>query len=198
MKNLTPSPLVVLQAATPPQWLDVCQSHLPELLSDHAHCERKAAASALSLISRAPSDTTLVTAMAALAREEAGHLQRVHREMVQRGWPLQSDRKDDYVLALRAHIRKGRTSQLMEELLVACLIEARSAERLGLLAEGLQDEGLRRLYRDLAGCEAGHATLFFERAQAASPDEAEDSLQEWLRHEAEVVRGLPVTPRIHG
>jgi len=186
-----------LRAATAPEWIALCQQNLPTLLSDHAHCERKAAATALSFISRLPGDGVLVTAMASLAREESGHLARVHRMLQQRGWPLLPDARDDYVLALRARVRKGTTEQIVDELLVAALIELRSAERLGILAQGLGDEELRGMYSDLALAEAGHAALFVERARAYS-DDVDSALDRWLTQEAQVLQSIPPAPRIHG
>jgi tRNA-(ms[2]io[6]A)-hydroxylase len=193
------APRVVLKVETPPAWAGVCKRELPFLLSDHVHCERKAAASALSFISSVPGDGVTVTAMAALAREESGHLQRVHKAMLCRGWPLLPDAKDRYVLALRKNVAKGRQEQLLDEFLVAALIEARSAERLGLLAEALVEDDLRTLYNDLARCEVGHASLFVERAlHHAPPDTVAERLEKWLLLEAQILVSLPGEPRIHG
>lgn len=188
-----------LGCTSSPRWLEACLADLPAVLSDHAHCERKAAASALSLVSRFPHDVILVRAMAALAREEAGHLQRVHQAMTTRGWPLLPDAKDPYVLALRSFVARGRAQQDVDELLVCALIEARSAERLALLGNALPDPELARLYQDLARSEDGHATLFVERARAHATQGALASrLAAWLDHEAQVVAALVPSARIHG
>jgi tRNA-(ms[2]io[6]A)-hydroxylase len=189
---------LVLRAPTPPSWIIACRKHLPELLSDHAHCERKAAASALSMISRVPHDAVTVRAMAALAREESAHLARVHNAIMERGWTMLGDRKDPYVLGLRAHIARGRQEQLVDELLVCALIELRSAERLGILSTGLDDEDLQKMYRDLALAEDGHASLFVGRARFHSPDTVDERLNTWLDHEAAIIRSLPGEPRVHG
>lgn len=199
MSSPAPTPLR-LHAPTPPgsAWLAACLRDVPALLSDHAHCERKAAASALSMISRVPQDAVTVTAMAALAREEAGHLARVHKAMQERGWSMRPDQKDPYVLALRARVARGHQDQLVDELLVCALIELRSAERLALLGEALPDAGLARMYVDLATAEDGHAALFVERARFFSPRDVDARLHAWLEHEAAVARSLPGEARIHG
>ncbi|MBI5494043.1 MAG: tRNA-(ms[2]io[6]A)-hydroxylase [Deltaproteobacteria bacterium] len=189
---------LVLRAATAPAWVPACLGDLRGLLSDHAHCERKAAQSALSIVSRVPWDAATVTAMAALAREEAGHLARVHALMVARGWTMSPDAKDGYVLALRAQVARGKVDQLVDELLVCALIEARSAERLHLLAEGVDEPDLRALYRELALSEGGHASLFVERARAHAPGEIRDRVDVWLDREAAITRALPGHARMHG
>jgi tRNA-(ms[2]io[6]A)-hydroxylase len=195
-----PTTPLVLHVATPPHsaWLAACLGDVAALLSDHAHCERKAAASALSMISRVPQDAVTVTAMAALAREEAGHLSRVHKAMLQRGYGMQPDRKDEYVLALRARVARGKQEQLVDELLVCALIELRSAERLALLGEALPDVELRRMYQELATAEDGHASLFVERARFHAPHDVDARLAAWLAHEGAVMRALPGSARIHG
>jgi tRNA-(ms[2]io[6]A)-hydroxylase len=194
-----PAGSLKLRAATPAAWLRTCQDNLHALLSDHAHCERKAAASALSLVSRLPGDGALVRAMAALAREESHHLLRVHEALRSRGWDLHNDSKDDYVLGLRRFVDRGTTAQHVDELLLCALIEARSAERLQILAQGLADADLRALYGDLALSEDGHAALFVERARAYAPQrDVAQRLGAWLDHEASLVTALPVAPRVHG
>lgn len=187
-----------LRVASSQAWVQTCLDHPREILSDHAHCERKAAASALSFIVRAPEDGTLVTAMATLAREEAGHLQRVHRLLKKRGWTLLHDRPDPYVQGLRSAISKGRQAQLVDELLVAALIEARSAERLGLLGAAWPDPELGKFYAELAQAEAGHAVLFVERARSHAGTDLDARLQDWLEREAKVMDSLAGEPRMHG
>lgn len=190
--------ILILKETTPKAWLTRCEANLQVLLSDHAHCERKAAASALSLVSRVPQDARLVRAMAALARQECSHLSRVARALRQRGWDLLPDGKDPYVLALRAHIAKGKSEQLLDELLVCALIEQRSAQRLEILAQGLSAADLKTMYTALAQSEKGHAQLFVDLARFHFPNEMPGRLEVWLGWESQAMLGVEPSARMHG
>src|SRR5438045_3553634 len=128
-----------LKSATSPQWLPLAVSRFDEVLLDHAHCEKKAAANALSLLQAYPDVPGLPAQMARMAREESGHLARVLELVEARGLTLTRDHGDPYAQALNAHVR-GR----LDKLLVAAIIEARSCERLWLFADALDDLELRR------------------------------------------------------
>lgn len=191
-----------LRIATPPGWEDVALADLPSTMSDHAHAEKKAALSALSLLSREPRRFDMARKMARLAREELGHLDQVLVHLGRRGWELQPDRPDRYAGRLLALRRGGSGSGagLADRLLCAALIEARSWERLNLLGSALRagGDGLGAFYTDLARSEAGHYTLFVELARVECPAEDVDGrLAELAEAEAEIVRSLPHAPRIH-
>lgn len=169
-----------------------------EVLVDHAHCEKKAAAQAMSLVSAYPDDVPLVRSLSRLAHEELRHFRQVFELMAARGLALGRDGGDPYAQELRKHVRTTPEGRRMDRLLVCGLIEARSCERLELLGEALTDEELRRFYLRLAQAEAGHATLFVDLAKLAAPAEAvEARLDELLDVEAAIVERLPVAPRIH-
>ncbi|RYF09266.1 MAG: tRNA-(ms[2]io[6]A)-hydroxylase, partial [Deltaproteobacteria bacterium] len=157
--------MLALSQATSPRWIDCCLGQMGRVLIDHAHCEKKAAASAMSLVNDYPEDSELVRQMAALALEELRHFRQVHRLIVARGEALGRDLGDPYVKALRLHIRPQRDERLLDRLLVSALIEARSCERLGLLGEHLTDPELAHFYTTLAAREGGHATLFVRLAE---------------------------------
>ena len=189
--------VAALQVATTAGWAEVAVADLGATMSDHAHAEKKAALSALSLLNRAPHRTELVGRMAKLAREELRHLDQVLGHLRERGWALRPDRPDRYVGALLRHSSGG----LADRLLCAALIEARSWERLNLLGEKLRDtqqDALAAFYTELARSEAGHYRVFVELAVAECPHEDVDArLAELATVEAEIVRGLPHEPRIH-
>lgn len=191
-----------LQVATPPGWEAVALADLASTMSDHAHAEKKAALSALSLLNREPEREDLVFRMAKLAREEIRHLDQVLGHMRDRGWALRPDRPDRYAKALIG-LRRGGGEQpaLCDRLLVAALIEARSWERLNLLALALEESGegpLGAFYSELARSEAGHYRVFVELAAAECPDEdVEGRLEELATAEAAIVADLPHEPRIH-
>jgi tRNA-(ms[2]io[6]A)-hydroxylase len=168
------------------------------LLQDHAHCEKKAAATALSLIATYPERHELTRPLVRLAQEETQHFFRVLAELTQRGIPLERDHGDPYAHALLQLARPRREERLLDRLLVSAVIEARSCERFQLLGEASAEPRLARLYRDLFLAEARHHDLFLGLAGrlfgAAVVDER---LDEILDAEARIVEGLPVRAAIH-
>ena len=188
----------MIESATTPGWLAVALGDLDRVLVDHAHCERKAAATALSLVASHPEHEILVRRLSALAIEELRHFRAVCERLRERGLALTPDRGNPYARALRALVRDARRERLLDRLLVAGLIEARSCERLRLLGEHLDDPALAAFYRSLAQAEAGHATLFRELAAALHPaPEVGERLAALAREEARIVAALPLEPRIH-
>lgn len=191
----------VLGVATAPGWAEVALADLPATMSDHAHAEKKAALSALSLLSREPSRTELVDRMGKLALEELGHLDRVLAHLRRRGWTLAADRADRYANRLIALRRAGGEEALADRLLVSALIEARSWERLHLLALALaasEEAELGAFYTELAHSEAGHYRLFVQLAERECPgQDVLGRLGELAAAEAEIVAALPHEPRIH-
>src|SRR5256714_1284897 len=129
----------LLLVATDPAWLATALDDLDSVHTDHLHCERKAAQSALSLIRSYPERDDLVSAMARLAHDETRHVVQVAGLIARRGQPASYDHGDDYAAALRAHIRVREPERLLDRLLVFAIIEGRSAERLALLAGALDD-----------------------------------------------------------
>jgi len=190
---------VRLASRTDPAWLPLALERFDEVLRDHAHCEKKAAAQALSLLAAWPDRTALVQRMARLAQEELQHFRQVYDRLVARGVALGRDPGDPYAKGLRALVRHERDeTRLTDMLLVGALIEARSHERLVLLAEGLDDPELRRFYAALAKSEAGHARLFVDLAKEYADPEAVDArLAALVEAEAEIVAGLPLAARVH-
>ncbi len=188
----------MIRSATDPRWLKAALEDFNALLVDHAHCEKKAAATALSLVSSYPEYERVVQRMSALAIEELRHFRAVLRLMRKRGVALTRDPGDPYVQALLKQMRHGLTTRLVDRLLVAGVIEARSHERLGLLADALDDPELSAFYANLSRVEAGHADLFVKLAlHYGKPDETRARLAEWVKLEAEILAELPIRPRIH-
>ena len=155
---------------TDPRWIEVALADLDAVHRDHLHCERKAAQSALSLLRSYPDRTEVVAAVARLAHEETRHVVQVGALLARRGTRPTYDLGDDYAAALRDHVRKKEPDRLLDRLLVFALIEARSAERLGLLAAALPDPTTRDLYAALATAEVRHSATFVELATALAPE----------------------------
>jgi tRNA-(ms[2]io[6]A)-hydroxylase len=186
-----------LRVQTSAQWARLAVSRFDEVLVDHAHCEKKAAAHALSMLAAFPQAPGLPRAMARLAREEAGHLHEVLALMEKRGLALGRDTGDPYAQGLQGKVRQPPRERLLDRLLVSALIEARSEERLRLLAEALREPDLRRFYARLADAEKGHGELFLRLARRSAPDDVDARLDALLEDEAHLVRTLPLRAAIH-
>jgi tRNA-(ms[2]io[6]A)-hydroxylase len=195
--------MLALLTPTDPHWVEIAAADLPALLSDHAHCEIKAAQSALSLVARyAGQMPGLVEPLTALAREEAEHFGLVHAELAKRSTPLGLPASDMYVAKLSAAAREqchDRHPPLLDKLLVAALIEGRSCERFRLLSERLPQADLRDFYRDLMVSEARHFTLFCSLAAESFGREASRSrLTALALREAAIIKHLSTGPQVHG
>ncbi len=189
---------VVLRSSTSPRWLAFAAAHIEQVLVDHAHCEKKAAAHALSLLQSYPEVPGLALKMALLAREESSHLARVLTCLEERGIPLGSDPGDPYVQKLLAQVRKTARERRLDRLLVAAIIEARSCERLGILGNGLAEPALRKLYQELSQSEEGHQRLFVRLAlQAHGEPEAVPRLRALLELESKILEEVGVRAGIH-
>lgn len=190
-----------LQLPTDPRWINIVEKNIQEILTDHAFCEQKAASTAISLIVSFPEYTELVREMVALVKEEISHFKMVHDKIIERGWVMGRDRKDEYVIKITQFFPKGgsRTTQLVHRLLYAALIEARSCERFRLLSEELEDKTLAEFYRSLMASEANHYTMFLGFARKYGDRKSVDEKwQELLAFEAEVMKDLGNQETIHG
>lgn len=186
----------MLVSKTPAGWVEVALSDLDSLLDDHAHCEKKAAASALSLIVAYPAHDELVRRVSALAVEELQHFRMVHERLLARGRSLGGDKGDPYAKKLLSLARPNQ-GRLTDRLLLLGLIEARSRERLSLLADNLGEPELARFYQQLSEAEGRHGDMFRELASVYDPGNAEERLSVLARAEARIVESLPLLPRIH-
>jgi tRNA-(ms[2]io[6]A)-hydroxylase len=190
-----------LKLPTDPRWVNIVETNIEEILSDHAWCEQKAATNAVTIISLNPELTDLVTEMLALAKEELEHFQQVHEIIIQRGFDLGRERKDSYVNELYKFMVQGgsRQQRLVDRLLFSAMIEARSCERFKLLAERISDPELSKFYSDLMVSEAGHYTTFigFARKYGGEID-VNQRWKEWLEFEAQVIQNYGKEETIHG
>jgi tRNA 2-(methylsulfanyl)-N6-isopentenyladenosine37 hydroxylase len=186
----------ILRAPTPAAWVEDALAHLPELLQDHANCEKKAASTALALMFAYPEDRPLGAALSRLAREELRHFEQVLRAMALLGLPFARQRPGRYAQQLRRAARTGDPGRKLDLLLTGALIEARSAERFTLLAPHLSPP-LARLYADLAGAEARHFLLYVGFARAAAPQEWRTRLEALAEREAQLATEPDETLRFH-
>jgi tRNA 2-(methylsulfanyl)-N6-isopentenyladenosine37 hydroxylase len=190
-----------LKLPTDPRWVNIVESNISEILTDHAYCEQKAASNAITIAVKNPEKTDLVRAMLDLAQEELQHFKMVHDKLIARGFVLGKERRDEYVNLLYEFQRKGgsRNTQLIDRLLFGAMIEARSCERFRVLSENINDEELREFYRELMISEANHYTLFIGFArQYAEGEDIDKRWQEWLDYEGEIIRNFGVKETMHG
>ena len=192
-----------LRYQTPAGWAAAALRRPLELLNDHAHLEKKAAANALELLNRWPEPRppeNWVAAMTAVARDEVEHLAVVCRILARRGGRLTKQHSNRYAAELRALVRQGEgKSELVDRLMVSALIEARSCERFKLLGQACEEDAeLRKLYRGLWASEHGHYRTFIQLAEEIEP--AEHVARRWeemLDAEAKIISEQPPGPRMH-
>ena len=190
-----------LKLPTDPRWVNIVEKNIEEILTDHAFCEQKATSTAISLIVSFPEYTELVQEMVALVKEEISHFKMVHDIILERGWSLGRDRKDEYVIELLKFFPKGgsRVTQLIHRLLYAALIEARSCERFRLLSEELEDIELADFYRKLMVSEANHYSMFLGFARKYGiRKEVDEKWQQLLTYEADIMKNLSKKETVHG
>lgn len=156
-----------LQQPTPAAWVDAAVADLPTLLNDHANCEKKAAATALSLIFRYSDDLVLCERMSRLAREELRHYEQVLRLLRRRGIAHRAVSASRYAQGLHESVRKEEPGRRVDTLILGAYIEARSCERFALLVPQL-DEELARFYGGLLASEARHFRHYLELAEQAA------------------------------
>jgi tRNA 2-(methylsulfanyl)-N6-isopentenyladenosine37 hydroxylase len=185
---------------TPRSWAELASANLPEFLADHAVCEQQVAMYALSLAGYYPNDVELVERVAGLAAEEVQHFRRVVAILKQRGWPLVGRRKNRWVQSLRERIVAGREPWTkVDRLLFATLVEARSCERFTRLLEVVEDQEVALLLADLGPAERRHWELFYKLAgRGVAADALAARFLGWREFEAELARGLGVSPTVHG
>jgi len=191
-----------LKLETDQRWVNIVEKNIEEILTDHAYCEQKAATNAISLIVNFPFHSDLVDEMLKLAKEELGHFEMVHQKIKERGFRLGFERKDEYVNDLHKFMRKGHKKEivLIDRLLFAAMIEARSCERFKILSENIADDDLRGFYRELMISEAGHYSTFiaFARKYGSEVEDINARWQQWLDHEASILKNYSKQETIHG
>ena len=187
-----------LAAPTSDAWLEQAIAHPLELLIDHAHCERKAAGAVVQLMFRYLCEPGLAEVLSPLAREELEHFERVLTLLKARGRYLEPLAAPPYGAVLAKQIRRDEPQRMLDSFLVAGLIEARSHERMSLLATHLADLELRQLYADLLASEARHFGLYWRLSEQRFQRELIIArLQELAAVEAGILANLHPQPRMH-
>ncbi len=187
-----------LLSQTPPSWVDVVMGDLNGFLADHASCERKAHAAAMMMVTRFPEYPVLQDTMISLAIEELQHFQQVFRLLRERGMHLGLDEVDCYVKELMKHVRHPREDHLLDRLLAAAVVEARSCERFCLLVDALPAGYLKTFYLEFSMAESRHVPLFVDTAKLIfGEDKTKTALDRWLTLESEIMLSLPLRAGVH-
>jgi tRNA-(ms[2]io[6]A)-hydroxylase len=190
-----------LKFETGTSWVEIAKAGLQQVLTDHAFAEQKAASNAVSIIINYSEETELVRAMSDIAIEEMEHFKMVHEFMVERGMVLGREQKNDYAKHLHSFFvkTKDRTDALIQRLLIAALIEARSCERFKVFSENIEDKALSDFYKELMVSEANHYTVFLGFARQYQDRKIVD--EKWealLAYEAEFMKNRGTSAKVHG
>lgn len=190
--------MLSLKSSTSPWWLDEVEGHLEEVLIDHAHCEKKAAGTALNLIFAYVDRPSLVRELTPIVSEELAHFRLVLDLIEDRGMRFRRLVPSSYGRKLNDLVRKQEPGKAIDRLLVAALIEARSCERFCLLRDRLQDRELADFYGGLYASEARHHAVYVELAKLfASEDQIRDRLDELAAAEAAIIDEGDPMARVH-
>ena len=187
-----------LRYDTPQEWVDVVLTDFDSFLLDHAACERKASANAVSFAVRYPDHATLVHTMVRVAQEEMDHFVTMTEVVYNRGLQFGKDTKDPYINAL---IKLGRwegDDRLIDRLLLFSIVEGRGCERFNLIANALPPGPLKSLYEELVRSESQHHMVGIQLLKEMFPKEQwESRYDELLEAEGNIVRSLPFRPALH-
>ena len=190
---------IELKCKTSKEWLDAVLLDFNSFLQDHADCERKASAMALSFVAKYPDRKEIIPELIETAVEELEHFQQVYKVMEDRGVALSQEiTKDEYMNQFLALCRSGKTERFMDRLLMASIVECRGCERFKLVAENLDDPELSTFYKELWRSEARHGNLFVSMALNYFDEESVfNRLDELATKEAGIIQNLDIKAAVH-
>lgn len=186
-----------LPCATPAGWVEVAKRNLPSLLIDHAHCEKKAASTAMNLMFRYVDRPDLLHRMSRIAREELIHFEQVLGLLEERGIRYDHMTPARYAQGLRQHVRTHEPARLVDTLIIGAFIEARSCERFAALEPYLEDDALARYYRSLYKAEGRHYKDYLELAQDAADESIDERVAFFAAVERELIETADTEFRFH-
>lgn len=188
-----------LEVASSPEWVQAVMNDFDTFLQDHANCERKASAMAMSFVAKYPDRIEILPELIATGVEELEHFQSVYALMEARGIRLPAEMAPDlYIKQLLQGCRSGREERFMDRLLLASVIECRGAERFRLIYEALPDGTTKEFYRNLWASEAKHGHIFVKMALVYfDENEVYSRLRELNAMEGKILQQLPVKAALH-
>jgi len=181
------------------EWVEAVINDFDAFLQDHADCERKASAMAMSFVAKYPDRKEIIPELIEIGIEELEHFQQVYQLMEKRSVPLPSSMGEDlYVKALIKLCHSGRNERFMDRLLIASVVETRGAERFRLISEAQKDPEMHRFYKILWASEAKHGHVFVKMALNYFDEAAVyDRLAWWIEQEGRIIDGLEIRPALH-
>ncbi len=184
---------------SPEGWIDAVLSDFGAFLQDHADCERKASATAMSLVAKYPNRLEIIPELIEIAVEELEHFQQVYNLMQSKGIQLaHSIHEDLYIKALMKAQHDGLEERFLDRLLIASVVETRGAERFKIVADHIKDEELSKFYKMLWISEAKHGHIYVKMALHYFPEEkAYKRLNWWVEKEASIISELPLRAALH-
>lgn len=190
--------MLYLSAPSPPEWIEKALADLPEVLLDHAHLEKKAASTAIGLLFRYPDKTAMLAPLSALAREELAHFELMLGVLEEHGIPFEKQKPSSYAGRLFKGAFADEPRKLLDTLLICGLIEARSCERMRILAENLEDKKLAKVYEGLLISEARHHKTYLDFAKEYFPeDQVRPRAVALAKLEAEIIQDPDELVRMH-
>lgn len=188
-----------LKFNTPQEWVNAVMNDFDSFLQDHADCERKASAMAMSLVYKCPDKVKIIPMLIETALEEMEHFKQVYDVMHERGIRLKHEaERDPYIEALMKLMRTPSGQRLLDRFLLASIIECRGTERFRMVEEALEDSPLKKFYKMLWASEAKHGNIFVEMALEYYPkEEVYKRLDELVGDEADICSNLPLRAALH-
>ena len=188
-----------LDVASSEEWINAVMSDFDEFLKDHANCERKASAMAMSFVAKYPDRTEILDELIETGIEELEHFNQVYQIMKKRGIQLPHEiGQDVYVKQLLDLCHSGKEQRFRDRLLLASLVETRGAERFRMVYEAVDDPELKDFYHGLWASEARHGEIFVKMALNYFDEQVVyNRLTEMKLEEAEIITNLPIKPALH-
>ncbi len=186
-------------SASKPEWIEAVMADFDSFLQDHLDCERKASATAMSMVAKYPDRDKIIPELIEIGIEELEHFQQVYQVMASKGIPMvHSIGEDPYVKALIKLCHSGRNERFLDRLLIASVVETRGAERFKLVANAQTDPDLAKFYKTLWVSEAKHGHVYVKMALNYFDEETVyKRLNWWIEQEAEILDSLEIRAALH-
>ena len=180
-------------------WIDAVMGDFDRFLQDHADCERKASATAMSLVAKYPDKTEIIPELIETAVEELEHFQMVYKIMEERGVELMHKIPEDpYIKQLIKSMHSGIKERFLDRLLIASIVETRGAERFKMVADAQTEPDMAKFYKMLWISEAKHGHIYVKMALNYFEEEkVYERLQWWVDRESEIMLNLEIRPVLH-
>ena len=190
---------IELKKPSPPEWIECVLNDFGSFLQDHADCERKASAMAMSFVAKCPDKLKIIPSLIDVAIEELEHFQLVYNIMKTKGITLKKEMTEDlYIKTLLKQCKSDKEGRFLDRLLLASVFECRGAERFKLVAESLTDPELKRFYKDLWTSEARHGNIFVKMAlEYFDEKRVYERLEHLMVCEGDLIYKLPIKPTLH-